>query len=74
MSRARDEETLCEVVVLQGELAPECAVTPSDCARTAYQAARNYAEGYEPSLGTGLVPGSAPRLEEIIAFWLTEAA
>jgi hypothetical protein len=35
----------------------------------AYQAAKDYAECYDPRYGTGLIPGSAPMVEEIAEFW-----
>lgn len=35
----------------------------------AYQAARNYAELYDPHYGSGLIPASAPFVAEIAAFW-----
>jgi hypothetical protein len=34
-----------------------------------YQAARDYCERYDPRYGTGLIPGSAPMVEEIAGFW-----
>jgi DNA-binding MarR family transcriptional regulator len=40
----------------------------------AYQTARHYAERYEPSRGTGLVPASLPFVQEIVDFWMTEYA
>ena len=38
----------------------------------AYQTARHYAERYDPSHGTGLIPPSAPLLQDIADFWMTE--
>ena len=35
----------------------------------AYQAARDYAERYDPRYGTGLIPSSAPLMEDIARFW-----
>jgi hypothetical protein len=35
----------------------------------AYQAARDYAEQYNPRYGTGLIPSSAPMMEDIAGFW-----
>ncbi len=35
----------------------------------AYQAARNYAELYDPHYGSGLIPTSAPLVADIAAFW-----
>jgi hypothetical protein len=34
-----------------------------------YQAARDYAERYDPRHGTGLIPSSAPMMQEIADFW-----
>jgi hypothetical protein len=34
-----------------------------------YQAARDYAERYDSRYGTGLIPESAPMVEEIAGFW-----
>ena len=34
-----------------------------------YQAARGYAERYDPRHGTGLIPSSAPMMQEIADFW-----
>ena len=38
----------------------------------AYEIARDYAERYEGSHGTGLVPKSAPLLQDIVDFWMGE--
>jgi hypothetical protein len=35
----------------------------------AYQAARDYAEKYDPQYGTGLIPISAPLVAQIAEFW-----
>ncbi len=35
----------------------------------AYQAAKDYAERYDARYGTGLLPSSAPMVEEIARFW-----
>jgi hypothetical protein len=34
-----------------------------------YQAARVYAERYDSRHGTGLIPASAPMMQEIADFW-----
>jgi hypothetical protein len=34
-----------------------------------YHAARQYAERYDPRYGTGLIPESAPMVEDIAKFW-----
>jgi len=35
----------------------------------AYQAAKDYAERYDARHGSGLIPSSAPMVEEIAEFW-----
>jgi len=35
----------------------------------AYQAAKDYAERYDSRYGSGLIPSSAPMVEEIAGFW-----
>lgn len=40
----------------------------------AYQTARQYAERYDSSHGTGLTPASIPPVRDIIEFWVTEYA
>jgi hypothetical protein len=47
---------------------------PRETGHWAYQAARHYAERYDPSHGTGLVPASAPLLQDIADFWTQEFA
>ena len=34
-----------------------------------YHAARDYAERYDSRYGTGLIPSSAPMMQEIADFW-----
>jgi hypothetical protein len=34
-----------------------------------YHAARDYAERYDARYGTGLIPASAPMVQEIADFW-----
>jgi hypothetical protein len=36
----------------------------------AYKIARDYAERYDPRHGTGLIPSSAPMVEDIVSFWI----
>ena len=55
--------------VLLIEYALECMISPQFAPDYAYRAGRTYAERYEPSYGTGLVPASAPMLENIVEFW-----
>ena len=38
----------------------------------AYQTARHYAERYDSSHGTGLIPASAQLVQDIADFWMTE--
>ncbi len=38
----------------------------------AYQTARQYAERYDSSHGTGLIPASAPLVQDIADFWIEE--
>ena len=54
--------------LLQVEYAIQCFVQ-SDYAYYAYQLAKQYAERYESSCGTGLVPKSRPQLLDIAEFW-----
>jgi hypothetical protein len=53
------------------EKAIQCSLsydTPT-AAFWAYQMARDYAEKYDPSYGTGLIPESTAFLEDIVDFW-----
>jgi DNA-binding MarR family transcriptional regulator len=47
----------------------ECVLAKGDFGYLAYQLAKDYAEGYEPRHGTGLIPSSAPMLENIVNFF-----
>ena len=58
----------CEEL-LQIEQALRCRIGEGEPSRIAYESARNHAEEYDPSYGTGLLPQSALALEQIIAFW-----
>ena len=53
------------------ETAMDCVQTPLEryTSILGYQLARQYAEKYNPHFATGLVPESAPMVEEIAAFW-----
>ncbi len=42
---------------------------PSHASILGYQVARKYAEKYDPHYGTGLIPKSAPMMDEIAEFW-----
>ncbi len=45
-----------------------------DVGTWAYQTARQYAERYDSSHGTGLTPASIPLVQDIVEFWMTEYA
>ena len=51
------------------ELAGQCMLDPDHAGRWAYHLARAYAERYNPRYGTGLIPESAPLVEDMAAFW-----
>ena len=51
------------------ETAMECVLHPWASADLGFQLARQYAEQYDPRFGMGLVPDSAPMMEEIANFW-----
>ncbi len=51
------------------EKAIECMLYPMHASIIGYQVARKYAEKYDPHFGTGLIPKSAPMVEEIAEFW-----
>ena len=55
--------------LLQVELALECRVDAFNAPRIAYEAARRYAERYNPRYGTGLIPESAAPLQEIVNYF-----
>lgn len=57
---------------LLAEHALRCVACPQESAHWGYQAARQYAERYNPSYGTGLIPESATEVENIVAFWARE--
>ena len=50
------------------ESALRCLLYPEMSSRLGYELARNYAERYNPSYGTGLIPESAPLVENITNF------
>ena len=58
--------------VLMVEKAIYCALADdvTVAGHWAYQAARDYAEKYNPHYGTGLIPESAPLVAHIAEFWL----
>jgi hypothetical protein len=51
------------------EKALECMITPEQSGFWSYHVARDYTEQYDPRYGTGLLPKSAPMVEDIINFW-----
>ncbi len=57
---------------LLAEDALRCVLRPWESAYWGYRGARQYAERYNPRYGTGLIPESAPAVEDIIAFWAQE--
>jgi hypothetical protein len=55
--------------VLLIEYALSCLLQPHASADWGYRIAREYAERYNSRYGTGLIPESAPMVEEIADFW-----
>jgi hypothetical protein len=51
------------------EYALRCVIYADMAPYWAYQTARQYAERYDAHYGTGLIPASAPMLEDIVQFW-----
>jgi hypothetical protein len=51
------------------EYALRCVLSQSESPYWGYLLAREYAERYDSPYGTGLIPQSAPMLEEIAEFW-----
>lgn len=51
------------------ETAMECVLHPWASSQLGYQVARQYAEKYDSRFPSGLVPKSAPMVEEIAEFW-----
>ena len=51
------------------ETAVECVLHPGVSADLGFRLARQYAERYNPRYGTGLLPESAPMVEDIAEFW-----
>ncbi len=54
------------------EEALDCLLDPGGAGSWAYRMARDYAERYDGSHGTGLTPASAPLLQDIADFWIQE--
>ena len=57
-----------EMVVVENAL--KSILRPNEAPFWLYQAARDYAERYDSKYGTGLIPSSAPMMQEIADFWL----
>jgi hypothetical protein len=55
--------------VLLIEYALSCLLQPTASADGGYHLARQYAERYDPRYATGLIPESAPMVEDIVDFW-----
>ena len=55
------------------EHAVQCVRQPNQSPYWAYQTARNYAERYSSKYGNGLIPDSAPLVQDIADFWAGEA-
>jgi len=51
------------------EKAIECILSPANSAFWGYHVGREYAERYNLHYGTGLIPESAPLMEDIVNFW-----
>ncbi len=59
-----------DLLVIEDAL--QCVLHPHDTGIYAYQTARQYAERYDPSHGTGLIPESPPLVQDIVDFWMRE--
>jgi len=58
-----------QLLLIEQALHTICARSPKEAGHWAYQTARSYAERYDPRHGAGLIPESAPLLEDIVRFW-----
>jgi hypothetical protein len=58
--------------LLVAENAVSCMLNPREAGQWAYQIARDYTERYDPDHGTGLIPESAPLVQEVVDFWAQE--
>ena len=56
-----------EVLIIEQALS--CLLQPNTSANWGYRIARQYAERYDGRYGTGLIPASAPMVEDIADFW-----
>lgn len=55
--------------LLVAEKCLESVLRPHEAPQWLYQAARDYCERYDPRCGTGLIPASAPMVQEVAGFW-----
>jgi hypothetical protein len=55
--------------LLVAEKALRAILRPDEASHWLYHTARDYAERYDPRYGTGLIPESAPMVEDIAKFW-----
>jgi hypothetical protein len=62
--------TIWSKETLLAEYAVGCLLGSEDSSHWGYQVARHYAERYDPSFGTGLIPQSAPVVDDIVGFLL----
>ncbi|HWE36250.1 MAG TPA: hypothetical protein VG406_06730 [Isosphaeraceae bacterium] len=58
--------------LLVAEKCLRAALRPDEAPQWLYQAARDYCERYDPRHGTGLIPSSAPMVQEIADFWRSD--
>lgn len=85
LGRMRDEQKVYQRIkwgavrlitdskLLLFEYALNCLLNPAnEAGHWSYQMARRYAERYDPSRGTGLIPESAPLVQDIADFWIQE--
>lgn len=63
----KNDDLLLVEYAMQTVLADEASVP-----QWAYQTARHYAERYDSSHGTGMIPASAPLVRDIVDFWMQE--
>ena len=55
--------------LLVAEKCLRAVLRPDESPQWLYQAARDYCERYDSRFGTGLIPSSAPMVEEVADFW-----
>jgi len=55
--------------LLVAETALQCVLHPWASSDSGYRLARQYAERYNPRYGTGLIPETAPFVDDIAEFW-----